>query len=217
MTKTLAINPRGMSNRDYVLDASDWSKPNQFDEVWTLNRAGTIFKADVVFRMDDYHLMEEKGEGEQYINAALVHLANNSETVVYTSTAYPDYVSGLWEEFPLHDFLSFFSNYRNTYVNSSVPYMIGLAVMQGYKKIVIYGMDYNYNIQDLTGKGVAPTFAEDGRACTEYWIGVAEAFGVEVVLPKTSTLMGACRPETLYGYHDGGAGELAQWRDGNVD
>ena len=212
--RSLAIIGLGMSNRDYLLDAADWRTGRKFDAVWTLNRGGTIFRADCVFRMDDYHLMEAKGEGEQYINKELVDLASGG-TKVFTSAVYPE--CSTWDYFPLSEFLTRFKTVDHSYVNSSVPYMIGHAIICGYTELHVYGMDYNYAPIDLAGKGVAPTFAEDGRACTEYWLGVAESSGVKVLLPRTSTLMGACRPEHMYGYKDGAVDELAIWREANAD
>lgn len=195
--KTLAIVGLGHSNRDYVLDTSDWAKGKQFDEVWTLNRGGTIFKADRIFRMDDYHEMEAKSDGEKFVNAALVKLSRFGQ-LVYTSKAYEECSD--WAEFPVEDFLSRFGEGVGRYVNSSVPYMLGLALMEGFTRITIYGMDYSYSVVDVTGKEIPPNFAEDGRACTEYWLGLLIAEGVGVRVSPTSTLMDSCRPTKMYGY-----------------
>ena len=207
----VAIIGLGMSARAYLLDASDWRKGRQFDEVWTLNRGGTIYRADRVFRMDDYHLMEAKGEGEQFINEELVK-ASYDGVRVYTSAQYTE--TGGWSAFPIQHFLEKFGD---TYVNSSVPYMLGFAYMEGFDEVSLYGMDYSYNVTDLTGKGIAPTFAEEGRSCTEYWVGKLRGLGVKVNVPKTTTLMSACRPPTLYGYADGGKEAVGAWRRGKEE
>lgn len=208
--KHLAIVGLGHSNRDYVLDASDWANPPDWAEVWTLNRGGLIFAADRIFRMDDYHLMEEKSEAEQKVNFGLNQLAMGGVRV-YTSTEYPECPE--WQAYPLDDMMLFYNGGRivenlahKGYVNSSVPYMLALAHMEGFTKVTLYGIDYSYNVVDLEGKGVAATFAEDGRSCTEYWIGVLEAGGIEVVIAKSSSLMR--HDGKLYGYKEEKSYEL---------
>jgi hypothetical protein len=44
--------------------------------------------------------------------------------------------------------------------------------------------------------------AEKGRACVEFWLGIAAARGVELEVPKTTSLMDAMYPrdKRFYGY-----------------
>lgn len=44
--------------------------------------------------------------------------------------------------------------------------------------------------------------AEKGRACVEFWLGIAAARGIELAVPRTTTLLDALAPqgERFYGY-----------------
>jgi hypothetical protein len=44
--------------------------------------------------------------------------------------------------------------------------------------------------------------AEKGRACCEFWLGIATARGIEVTVPETTSLLDAVESEAmrLYGY-----------------
>lgn len=41
---------------------------------------------------------------------------------------------------------------------------------------------------------------EDGRACTEFWLGIAASRGITIELSRSTTLMDSHKPTTLYGY-----------------
>lgn len=41
---------------------------------------------------------------------------------------------------------------------------------------------------------------EDGRACTEFWLGVAMSRGIVIEMSNSTTLMDSHKPRTLYGY-----------------
>jgi len=44
--------------------------------------------------------------------------------------------------------------------------------------------------------------AEKGRACVEFWLGIASARGIQISIPRHSSLMDGChtQQERLYGY-----------------
>jgi len=79
------------------------------------------------------------------------------------------------------------------YMTNTIAYMVALALQEGVTHIGIYGADYT---------GAAEYIAQ--RGCCEYWLGVAEGRGVQILLPPTCDLLN--RPEKLYGYesHEGG-------------
>jgi hypothetical protein len=64
------------------------------------------------------------------------------------------------------------------YINSSIAYMLALAIYEGHEKIGIYGVDmkaedeYGYQKPNI-----------------EYLIGLAEGQGIEVIIPKESPLL----------------------------
>jgi hypothetical protein len=76
------------------------------------------------------------------------------------------------------------------YFTNTVSWMIVMAIMQGFKKIGIYGVDMAQDSE----------YAQQRPSC-EYFIGIARGLGIEVELPRTSDLL---KNPFLYGYEDGG-------------
>lgn len=81
-----------------------------------------------------------------------------------------------------------------TYMTSSIAWMLGLAILEGFKVIHVYGVDM---AQDTEYK--------EQRPCCEYLIGLARGMGIEVYVPPTSDLMKAVGQ---YGF----GGEGSQFR-----
>ena len=77
------------------------------------------------------------------------------------------------------------------YFNSTIAYAIALAIHECAESIALYGADYTFPDRHL---------AEKGRACCEYWLGVASARGIKIGITGDSTMMDACEPKVLYGY-----------------
>lgn len=73
----------------------------------------------------------------------------------------------------------------DAYFTSTIAYMLAMAVYESVKEIRLFGIDM------ATG-----TEYEGQRACCEYWIGVARAKGIKVVIPDSSPLCKA----PLYGF-----------------
>jgi hypothetical protein len=70
---------------------------------------------------------------------------------------------------------------------------VAYAIHKGVTKITCFGMDFTYpDAHD----------AEKGRACVEFWLGIAAQRGIELAVPKTTTLLDACEPleKRFYGY-----------------
>lgn len=159
------------------------------DETWAINALGNVFDCDLVFHMDDVRIQEIRAQAAPASNiAAMLHWLKISRVPVVTSRAHPDYPALV--EFPLEDVLN---HLGHDYFNSTAAYAVAFAIHAGATKISLFGMDYTYpNAHD----------AEKGRACVEFWLGQAHARGIQINLPKTTTLMDAMYPiaARLYGY-----------------
>lgn len=159
------------------------------DQTWAINALGDVFACDLVFHMDDIRIQEIRAKAAPASNiAAMVKWIKHSPVPVVTSRAHPDYPALV--EFPLEQVLN---DLGHDYFNNTAAYAIAFAIHTGVEKISLFGMDYTYpNAHD----------AEKGRACVEFWLGLAQARGIKIVLPKTTTLMDACYPRAsrLYGY-----------------
>lgn len=159
------------------------------DEVWGINALGDIIQCDRVFHMDDVRIQTARAEAKPDSNiAAMLKWMRTHPGPIYTSRLHPDF-PGL-VEFPLEDVIN---ETGYAYFNSTAAYAVAYAILIGVQKITIFGFDFTYpNAHD----------AEKGRACVEFWLGMAAARGIQLSICKFSTLMDACSPfdERLYGY-----------------
>lgn len=179
------------------------------DEVWGINTLGDVLRCDRVFHMDDVAVQEIRAAAKPDGHiAALVRWLKKHPGPVYTSVVrdgYPGLVA-----FPLEQVLNRSADHNGgaPYFNSTTAYAVAYAIHIGVKKISLYGIDYTLPDRH---KG------EKGRACVEYWLGVAAARGIEISVAGTSTLLDACAPdeERLYGY-DGVDVMLHDQEDGTV-
>ena len=159
------------------------------DEVWTINALGNVFDCDLVFHMDDVRIQEIRAKARPESNiAAMLDWMKESETPIMTSRKHYDYPALI--EFPLQDVLN---NLGHDYFNNTAAYAVAYAIHSEATKISCFGMDFTYPNAH---------HAEKGRACVEFWLGQAHARGIEIVLPKTTTLMDSMYPQhsRLYGY-----------------
>jgi SAM-dependent methyltransferase len=163
------------------------------DEVWAINAAADVLRCDRVFHMDDVLVQEVRARAQPGGNiAAMLRWLRQHPGPIYTSRVrdgYPGLVA-----FPLEDVLN--GGYDNggvPYFNSTAAYAIAYAIHIGVKQISLFGIDYTL-----------PNFhhAERGRACVEFWLGIAAARGIVVTLCEHTTLLDACAPDEdrLYGY-----------------
>jgi hypothetical protein len=165
------------------------------DEVWGINAIGDVLRCDRIFHMDDLKVQEARAEAKPEGNiAAMVRWLKTHPGPVYTSRLRPGY-PGL-VEFPLEDVLNAKADGTNggaPYFNSTAAYAIAYAVHIGVQKISLFGLDYTL---------ANSHHAEQGRACCEFWLGIAAARGIELMIPETSSLMDACATDRdrLYGY-----------------
>jgi hypothetical protein len=179
------------------------------DEVWGINALGDVIQCDRVFHMDDVRIQEARAKAKPSGNIAnMLTWLKTHPGPVYTSIVrdgYPGMVA-----FPLQDVLNrkLDTNGGAPYLNSTAAYAIAFAVFIGVKRISLFGIDYTLpNVH--TG--------ERGRACCEFWLGIAAARGIEITVPEQTTLMDACAPEAerLYGYDCVDVG-LEEQGDGSI-
>lgn len=164
------------------------------DEVWGINAMGDVLRCDRVFHMDDVLIQEARASATPTSNiAAMLAWLKVHPGPIYTSVVrdgYPGLVA-----FPLEDVLNrkLDSNGGAPYFNSTAAYAIAYAIHIGVKKISLFGLDYTLPNSHR---------AEKGRACCEFWLGIAAARGIEIVVPETTSLLDACEPvrARLYGY-----------------
>lgn len=160
-----------------------------FDQTWAINALGDVFACDLVFHMDDIRIQEIRAKAAPESNiAAMVDWIKTSQVPVITSRKHEDYPALF--EFPLEDVLN---HLGHDYFNNTAAYAVAFAIHTGVKRISLFGLDYTYpNVHH----------AEKGRACVEFWLGQAHARGIQINLPKTTSLMDSMCPRAarLYGY-----------------
>lgn len=164
------------------------------DEVWGINCVGDVLACDLVFHMDDLKVQEARAAARPGSNIdAMVKWLKTYPGPVMTSRVREGYPGLI--EFPLQAVLNggYDSNGGAPYFNSTAAYAVAYAIHLGVEKVSLFGIDYTLpNVHT----------AERGRACVEFWLGIAAARGIEIALPEQTTLLDACAPEAerLYGY-----------------
>lgn len=85
--------------------------------------------------------------------------------------------------YPLPQILA---KWNSDYFRSSISYMIAYAIWAGFTTIGLWGVDL-----------VAGSEYEHQKANAEFWLGMANALGIEIVLPEATAL---CKQPYRYGY-----------------
>jgi hypothetical protein len=159
------------------------------DEVWAINALGDVVQCDRVFHMDDLAIQEQRAAAVPGSNiATMVAWLKQHKGPIYTSIRRKGY-RGL-VEFPLEEVTN---HLGHDYFNSTAAYAVAYAVHIGVRQISIFGFDFTYPNAH---------HAEKGRACVEFWLGIASARGIKIALPENTSLMDQCEPDDLkyYGY-----------------
>lgn len=163
------------------------------DEVWGINAVGDVLACDRIFHMDDLKVQEARAAAKPDGNiAAMIRWLKRHPGPIYTSRLRPEYPGLI--EFPLQDFLNGRYDCNGApYFNSTAAYAIAFAIHIGVNRMSLFGIDYTLRNAHS---------AEQGRACCEFWLGVAAARGIEITVPEQTSLLDACAPERelLYGY-----------------
>lgn len=159
------------------------------DETWCINSLGSIIACDRIFHMDDVRIQEIRAAEKPESNIAVMLEWIRTTTIpVTTSRPHPDYPA--LEPFPLIEVLN---EFHYSYFNSTAAYAVAYAIWLGVEKISLFGCDYTYpDAHD----------AEKGRACVEFWLGIASERGIKITVPKNTTLLDALHTqrERFYGY-----------------
>lgn len=159
------------------------------DEVWGINAIGDVFACDLVFHMDDVRIQQVRADAAPQSNIArMLDWLKTYNGPVITSRAHPDFPALV--EFPLADVIT---EVPQGYFNSTAAYAVAYAIHTGATKISCFGFDFTYPDAH---------HAEKGRACVEFWLGIAAARGIQIALPQTTSLMDAMNPqaERFYGF-----------------
>lgn len=184
----IAIVALGQSGLDYVrLTEGVGGQMHLFDEVWAINGFGSILQCDRVFHMDDVRIQEARAKSGNKKIANMLKWMKKHPGPIYTSRVHPDY-PGL-VEYPLESILNSPRTTKRAYFDGTVAYAVAMAVHEGVKSISMFGADY-----------VFKNATEKGRACLEYWLGVAEARGIDIKVAKSSSLLDTNTGAMLYGY-----------------
>lgn len=186
----VAVLGLGPSLESYVDLVKRLGNRHRFaDEVWAINAVGSVVQCDRVFHMDDVRIQEIRSAARPRSNiAAMLEWIKSHPGPVYTSRAHADY-PGL-VEFPLEQVIN---STGHGYLNNTAAYAVAYGIHIGVKKLSMFGCDYTYpNAHD----------AEKGRGCMEFWLGYAAAKGIQLSIPRVSSLMDAMVPEDrrYYGY-----------------
>lgn len=203
--ESVAILGLGPSVREYLeITKRLGGRKALADETWGINSLGDVFVCDRVFHMDDVRIQEIRAAARPESNIAkMLEWLKNHPGPIYTSRAHPDY-PGL-VEFPLAEVIN---DTQYAYFNSTAAYAVAYAIYIGVKKICLFGCDFTYpNAHD----------AEKGRACVEFWLGIAAARGITLSIPRISSLMDACHTpqDRLYG-NDTREVKLSRDADGRI-
>ena len=184
--KTVAIVGLGKSWFDYNLAKSH---SVHFDEVWAINAVASVIFHDRVFMMDPpSRFLDTKDAGGQ----------TESMKKLLTSHNKPIYTCELDErcknliEYPVKEIV------KDTgchYLNNTVAYTVAFAYWNDVANIKLFGIDFTYK-NNLH-------FAEQGRACVEFWLAKCMEKGIQVEVASSSSLLDTNIPgqQRLYGYH----------------
>jgi len=187
--ETVAIVAMGESGRTFMASAAN-KGGKLVDEVWAINSMGGVIQHDRLFHMDDMRIQQARADSSDGSIAGMMKWLPDNAAPVYTSKVYPEYPSAV--EYPLEWVLN---KTRHCYFNNTVPYALAFAIALGVKHVHLYGCDYSYAHD--------PHRREKGRACLEYWLGVAGTHGIAVTVPNDTSLLDANEKlgrDTLYGY-----------------
>jgi hypothetical protein len=157
------------------------------DQVWAINALGDVVACDRIFHMDDVRIQEIRAAALPQSNIArMLGWMKTHPGPIYTSRLHPDY-PGL-VEFPLQDVINAAGH---AYFNSTAAYAVALAIAEGAATVSLFGIDYTY---------ANAHHAEKGRACVEFWLGVAHERGIAINVSEGSSLLDTCEGLSLYGY-----------------
>jgi len=182
----VAIVAIGRSQIDFHLSLAH---SKEYDEVWGINCMGAITKCDRVFMLDPASRFLDTDDAGSQTDIMRKWLPK-ADIPIFTCEL-DERVPAL-VEYPLYEVIN---DAKCAYLNNTVAYAIAYAFYQKVGQINLFGVDFSY-----TGN---VHFAEQGRACCEYWIAKCIDKGINVGVAPESSLLDTNVPlkEKLYGYH----------------
>ncbi len=184
--KRVALLGLGISQIDYVIGKENGK---EWDEVWGINSACSVFNLDRLFMMDPAsRFLDSDDAGKQ----TLVMRKMLPELKIPVYTCELDQRVPKATLFPIEEVAN---ATQCAYFNNTVAYALGFAMWNEVESIDLFGIDFSYR-NDLH-------FAEAGRACVEFWLSKMMDHGITVGVSPRSTVLDADVPPTekLYGYH----------------
>jgi len=193
LPKSVSIVAMGASSRTYLALAAERGARGKYtDEVWVINAQGGVLQHDRVFAMDDLRI--QKGRAEKRPETMVGGMMSWMEAhpgPIYTSKAYPEFPGAV--EFPLEWVCN---RTGQCYFNNTAAYAIAFAIALGVQELHLFGLDYSYEGDQNAHK------RERGRACVEYWLGIAAQRGIALTVSAEASLLDAnvAPRDRFYGY-----------------
>ncbi len=161
---------------------------SQADEFWSVNNAidYNIPRIDRLFEIHPLEYLELKSKGEN--NGQNKHwdwLLKEHPFPIYMQEVFPQFPSSV--QYPFEDVYALMGGIKRgerkepkPYLTSSIGYMLPMAILEGFERIEIYGVE----MASGTEYGYQ-------KANTEFWIGMAAGQGIEIYIPEISALLNA--------------------------
>jgi hypothetical protein len=181
--KAVNIVAMGSSRSDFTSLQMTENRPEILvgAELWVINYLGGPWRCDRIIHVDPVH---------PYLgNPPVADMCNNSlkdGTPVYTSWPHP-----LYPNHVLYPFDKVVETLGAAYINTSVSAAIALALYEGFNEINLFGCDFSYPNAHIS---------ESGRACCEFWLGVASQRGVRIGMASSTTLLDTHCGQHPYGW-----------------
>lgn len=160
------------------------------DEIWSITWAYkyNVPRIDRLFEMHPIW-MQAKSQKPEYIKPRehWEWMKKNTDIPIYMLLNHPEVpksirypIEKVWELIP--------SSRRRNVFTSSFDYLMGLAILEKFERIELYGFEM--------GSDTEYRYQREGSS---YWIAQADARGIEVVLPENTALL----KKKMYGYEGG--------------
>lgn len=180
---TVALVGFAMTSRDLA----PWDDKDT--EIWGINEAYKV--QNFMKRWDRWFQLHSRKNFSRPDNphdpAHYQWLQRAHDFPIYMQHHYDEIPSSV--EYPLEEVIKYTSGLR--YFTSTVAFMIGLAMLEGFERIELYGIEMASNTE----------YAYQ-RPNGEFMIGLALGKGVEIYLPPGNTMLSG----SLYGYEKLGVG-----------
>ena len=145
-------------------------------EIWTLNNAFKCFTQEELTKFTRWFQIHPKEEWERNNAKELDDyraFLNGLRIPVYMDDVHPEYTNSV--KYPLEAIIQ---DLGYDYFTSSIAYLITLAIHEKFEELHVYGVEMIFGTEYV-----------HERPCVEFWLGVAHARGIGVVMPEGSTLL----------------------------